>query len=233
MNGALIPHAPLLLEGVGAGDDSLREVREGIARVTVPDDATVLVASPHGAGPTFYARPSGALAGFGIEAIEVEPPAAAGDVTEILRGWAAGTVDEPLDHGSVVPLRMMGVTQPTAAISIGRDASGLARAIAEIASTRDVFVICSAHTSARLTERAPLPYSFDAVRLDARLVSDIEGDCAAALRAAPDLEVIGGSCSGPTLSLFGELFAGRQGVVQAYASPFGVGYPVVTADLDA
>jgi hypothetical protein len=232
LNGALIPHAPLLLEEVVAGGESLREIREGIARVNVPADTTVLVASPHGGGPSFYARPSGSLAGFGIEAIEVEPPTAAADVTEILQGWAGDTVEEPLDHGSVVPLRLLGVTQATAAVSVGSDASGLARAIAEIASTQDVFVICSAHTSARLTERAPLPYSFDAVRLDARFVSDIEQDCAAAVRGAPELETVGGSCSGATLSLFGELFAGRPAVVQAYASPFGVGYPVVTAELD-
>lgn len=232
MNGALIPHAPLLLEEIVSGADSLREVREGIARVTVPTDATVVMASPHGEGSCVYGRPSGSLSGFGFEGVEVDPPAASTEVTEILQRWAGRVVDGRLDHGGVVPLRLLGIAQPVVAVSVESDAPGLARAIAEVAQTQDVFVICSSHTSARLTERAPLPYSFDAVRLDARFVTDIEQDCVAALRAAPDLETIGGSCSGATLSLFGELFAGRPATVQAYGAPFGIGYPVVTAEVD-
>lgn len=232
MNGALIPHAPLLLEEVFPGEDSLREVREGIARVRVPPDATVVIVSPHGDGPSLYARPSGSLAGFGIEGVEVDPPTASSEVSEILQRWTDAAIDGPLDHGCVVPLRLLGIAQPVIAVSVDGHVSDLARAIAEIATTRDVFVICSAHTSARLTERAPLPYSFDAVRLDARLVTDIEKDCAAAVEVAPALETVGGSCSGATLSLFGALFAGRAGTIHAYGAPFGIGYLVVTAGLD-
>ncbi len=232
MNGALIPHAPLLLEEVLAGGDSLREVREGIARVTVPVDATVVVASPHGDGSFVYARPSGSLAGFGIEGVEVDPPTVSNEATVILQKWGGAAHERRLDHGAVVPLHLLGIAQPVVAVSVAGDAPGLARAIAEIATVQDIFVICSAHTSARLTERAPLPYSFDAVRLDARFVADVEKDCGAARDAASELESVGGSCSGATLRLFGELFAGRPATIQAYGSPFGVGYPVVIAEAD-
>lgn len=213
-------------------DESLREIREGIARVTVPADATVLVVSPHGHGSSVYGRPSGSLAGFGLEGVEVDLPTASSDVTEVLQGWAGGAIEKQLDHGAIVPLRLLGIAQPVVAVSVGSDASGLSRAIRDIATIHDLFVICSAHTSARLTERAPLPYSLDAVRLDAGFVTDIEQDCAAALVGAADLETVGSSCSGATLSLFGALFSGRPGTVQAYGAPFGVGYPVVTAEID-
>ena len=161
MNGALIPHAPLLLEEVSDGGDSLREVREGIARVMVPANATVVVASPHGDGSFVYARPSGSLAGFGIAGVEVDPPTVASETTEILEKWGGVGHERRLDHGAVVPLRLLRIAQPVAAVSVAGDVPGLARAIAEIATVQDVFVVCSGHSSARLTERAPLPYSLE------------------------------------------------------------------------
>ena len=108
----------------------------------------------------------------------------------------------------------------------------LTRKVRDAAVETETFVFASAHTSARLTERAPLPYSYDAVRLESCFITEIESDCAAAREMADELRTVGNTCSHATLRAFGELFAGAEGNVMAYGSPFGVGYPVVTAEID-
>jgi hypothetical protein len=196
----------------------------------VPEDAVVVVASPHGTGSFVYARPSGSLAGFGFAGVDVDIPIAIEHVDPIF-DWEV-VENGPLDHGAVVALHLLAIAQPTIAVSVTGDASGLARAIEKVAATRSTFVICSAHTSACLTERAPVPYSIDAIRLDARFITEVESDCGVARDLAPEFETIGASCSRSTLQLFGELFAGTPGKVQAYGAPAGVGYPVVTVARD-
>lgn len=227
MNGALIPHAPLLLEEVTPDREGVGAVLEAIAGIAVPGEALVVLATSHGGSGYVYERARGSLAGFGIAGVGVDAQAL---VPESLRAWGP-VEDRPLDHGALVPMRLLGISDAVA-VSVDADTRSVAGAIEKLAVERDVFVVCSAHTSARLTDRAPLPYSFDAVRLDARFVGDIETDCAAARDLADELVTIGGSCSGPTLKLFGELFAGRGSAVRAYGAPFGVGYPVVVADDD-
>jgi len=227
VNGALIPHAPLLLEEAAPDREALRVVLEAIAAIAIPEDAIVVIATPHGGGAFVYGETHGSLGGFGIGGVEVDIQAT---VPEPLRAWGA-MEDRALDHGALVPMRLLGLSNAVV-VSVDGSSSPV-EAIEKVAAEQDVFVVCSAHASARLTERAPLPYSFDAVRLDARFVGDVEQDCAAARHLADDLVAVGGSCSGPTLELFGELFSGRGSTVSAYAAPFGVGYPVVIADRDA
>lgn len=226
MNGALVPHAPLLLEEVAPDRETLRPVLEAIAALVVPEDALVVLVTPHGGGGFLYEGARGSLAGFGIPDVEVDIPVT---VPDQLRAWG-GVEDQALDHGALVPIHLLGLSEAVV-VSLD-DGASPAGAIGKLAAERDVFVVCSAHTSARLTERAPLPYSFDAVRLDARFIGEVEQDCGAARDVADDVVSVGGSCSGPVLRLFGELFAGRGSTVSAYAAPFGVGYPVVVADND-
>ena len=143
-------------------------------------------------------------------------------------------LDEPLDHGALVPLLSLGVTGDVVAVGLaqGSDVTETIGKIKSVVAERDGFILASAHTSARLTERAPLPYTFDAVRLESRLITDIESDCGALRSAAGSLEAVGGTCSRTTLEAFGALFSGAEGNVLAYGFPFGVGYPVVTAQID-
>jgi aromatic ring-opening dioxygenase LigB subunit len=231
LNGALVPHAPLLLEEISPGDESVRAIRAAIAGIAVSTDAIVVVVTPHGDGSFIYARPWGSLAGFGIDGVAVDLRMAGPEVHDVFARWAH-IVEDRLDHGALVPLHLLDVSNPVVAVSVAGDVPGLARSIRDIATHHEVFVICSAHTSARLSERAPLPYSPDAVQLDKRFVAEVEDDCGFARTLAPELASVGGSCSGSTLALFGELFAGSPGSLRAYEAPFGVGYPVVTADRD-
>ena len=231
MTGALVPHAPLLLEEVSPGDQSAQEIRVAIAGIGVSPEAAVVVVTPHGDGSFVYARPSGSLAGFGIGGVGVDQRMAEHELFDVFQEWGP-RVEEALDHGALVPLRLLDVPNPVVAVSVAGDVGDLARAIEDLAIRYELFVICSAHMSARLSERAPLPYSADAVHLDKLLVGEVEDDCGVARTLAPDFASVGGSCSESTLALFGELFAGRPGSLRAYQAPFGVGYPVVTAERD-
>lgn len=228
MRGALVPHAPLLLPEVTSKADDLRDIWVGLSRVRIPQDSSVIVLTPHSQETGVYAVNEGSLSGFGLP--------------EISGKWATGPIDGldlpvlegPLDHGALVPLLSLGVTAQVVAIGLA-DVSDMSDTLAKIrafAAERDGFVLASAHTSARLTERAPLPYWFDAVRLESRLITDVESDCDAISAAAEGLESVGGTCSRTTLEAFGGMFSGAEGTVLAYGFPFGVGYPVVTAEID-
>ena len=183
--------------------------------------------TPHSDDFGCYTRAEGSLKGFSLD-IEGTFPVAQG----VDLGLPA--LDEPLDHGALVPLLLMEVTSPVSVVGLqdSSDVSNLARKVRTIAADEEIFVLASAHTSARLTEKAPLPYSYDAVRLESRFITEIEADCAAARELADELRTVGNTCSRSTLRAFGELFAGVEGNVMAYGAPFGVGYPVVTAEID-
>ena len=223
-----MPHAPLLLPEVTTKTDDLRDIWDGLRRVPVPEEGLVILLTPHAPSTGIYRVTEGSLGGFGLPALSGK--------------WTTGPTDEldlpvldgRLDHGALVPLLSMGVAAEVVAIGV-TDVPDMSDTVAKIevfAAERDAFVLVSAHTSARLTERAPLPYSFDAVRLESRLITAIESDCDAVRAAAESLATIGGSCSRTTLEAFGALFAGAEGNVLAYGFPFGVGYPVITAEID-
>jgi hypothetical protein len=227
LRGALVPHAPLLLPEVTPKGDGLRDIWDALGRIRFEEEL-VIVLSPHAERTGVYRSLEGSLSGFGLPHVGGQFAAAVG--SDLPLSW----LDTPLDHGVLVPLLLF--RAPNDAIAIGlagmsdmSDALGVIRGLAE---KRDVFVLASAHTSARLTERAPLPYSFDAMRLESRFITEIEADCAVAKDLADELWAVGDSCSRTTLSAFGDLFSGAEGTVLAYAAPFGVGYPVVTAQID-
>jgi hypothetical protein len=223
LRGALVPHAPLLLPSVTATGDDLRDIWDGLNRLRIPEDSLIVLLTPHAGAPGVYTQVRGSLAGFGID---IEGDFVIGLVDDL----GMPVIDGSLDHGALVPLLLL--QPPNPVVVMGGETPDILGSVRTIAESREVFVIASAHTSARLTERAPLPYSFDAVRLDARLITDIEADCAAARDLADELWAVGDSCSRSTLRAFGELFAGTPGKVVAYGAPFGVGYPIVTAEVD-
>jgi hypothetical protein len=225
VRGALVPHAPLLLPEVTSKGDALRDIWDGLSRLRIEPDALVIVLSPHAPATGIYERPVGSLAGFGLPGIRGEFKA----------GSASLTLDplrEPLDHGALVPLLLLDIPNEVVAIGMPEASTDVVRELKALGAERELFVLSSAHTSACLTERAPLPYSFDAVRLESRFITEIESDCAAALDLADGFNTVGGSCSHSTLSAFGDLFAGAEGSVLAYGSPFGVGYAVIAAEID-
>lgn len=227
MRGALVPHAPLLLPEVTTKTEDLRDIWDGLSRVRIAEGDLVVVLTPHAETTGVYAAPAGSLSDFGLPEVSGKweaSPEATGSLP---------VIGAPLDHGALVPLLLLGVTVPVCAIGVTTaDLASVVDVVRDLAAKHEVFVLVSAHTSACLTERAPLPYSFDALRLESRLITDLETDCVAARDAAEVLATVGGSCSRFTLATFGMLFAGAAGNVLAYGSPFGVGYPVVTAEVD-
>jgi hypothetical protein len=221
VSGALVPHAPLLLPEVTTEAEVLRELWEGLSRVRIPEGATVVVLTPH-APRGVYARNEGTLAAFGLPDIAVSAPR--GDVELDLP-----TIDDGLDHGALVAMRLFDLSGPVTVVGCG-ETSDVSDMLKEL-DLDELFVLASAHTSVRLTERAPLPYSFDAVRLESRFITEIETDCKVAADLADEMWAAGDTCSRWTLRAFGELFGGAEGQVLAYGSPFGVGYPVITAEI--
>lgn len=228
MRGALVPHAPLLLPEVTSKADDLRDIWDGLSRVHIHEGGPVVVLTPHSSRTGVYATNEGSLSGFGLPGLSGKWPRG------LMDGLDLPVLDEPLDHGALVPLLSLGVTGEVVAVGLsqGSDVTETMGQIKSVVAERDGFILASAHTSARLTERAPLPYTFDAVRLESRLITDIESDCGALRSAAESLEAVGSTCSRTTLEAFGTLFSGTEGNVLAYGFPFGVGYPVVTAQID-
>lgn len=234
MRGALVPHAPLLVSKVTAQTEVVRDVLEGIARIEVPPGATLVVVSPYADETFIYAAAEGSLASFGVSDVAARFATGAGVRARLAELMQAPIEDRPLDHGALVALTLLGVSNEVVVVGVSdvSDAAGVSRALGVLAADTEVFVVVSANTSARLTERAPLPYSYDAVRLESRLIAELETDCKVATMMATELAEVGGSRSAPTLAVFGELFAGVRGDVLAYGSPFGVGYLVATAETD-
>lgn len=207
---------------------------EGIAKIEVPPGATLVVVSPYADETFIYAAAEGSMASFGVSDVAARFATGVGVKTRLAELMQVPIEDRSLDHGALVPLMLLAV--PNEAVVIGvsdvSDAPGVSRALGMLTADTEVFVVASANTSACLTERAPLPYSYDAVRLESRLITELETDCKVATTMATELAEVGGSRSAPTLAVFGELFAGVRGDVLAYGSPFGVGYLVATAETD-
>lgn len=234
--GAVVPHAPLLLREV-AGERNAAATAAISAAVAALDpgaaDVTV-IASPHGRATGVYARAEGNLDAFGPRDVSAS---AAGDpafAAALAEEWGVPLLEEPADHGIVVPLRLLRVGSPVVAVAFAEgvapgaarsEAESLARALAAVADRRSVSFVASANTSAGLGERAPLP-SLDGA-------SAAEEAVLRALRESPgdlgghlDALAAAGSCATAPLAAFALLFAGRTCEVLAYEHPFGVGYPV-------
>jgi hypothetical protein len=229
--GAILPHAPLLLEAVSGPLIVERAARflGPLAKLELPDVQALVIASPHGPSPGVYAGRRGDLAGFGCPDVAAEATAAPDLAGEITRTWRTDSLGSALDHGIVVPLcldLMPDVPVVAAVVPDAAQGKALADALLQIAQRRGtrIGVVASAHTSVALTERAPLGYREEAVELEKRFLQELQRDASAATSFATDLESIGGSCGAGPFTVFGRLFEGRQTTLVAYDHPFGVGY---------
>ncbi|HEX2195821.1 MAG TPA: hypothetical protein VHJ76_02750 [Actinomycetota bacterium] len=229
--GAVVPHAPLLLPEVAGKKNAsaTAPVAEAVASLDLGDPDVTLIASPHGSTTGVYARVEGNLDAFGPRGVDVSAPTDAELAAALAREWGRPLLDEPADHGIVVPLRLLAATSPVVAVALGPDdADAFVQALLGVTRDRAIAFVASANTSAGLDERAPLP-SLDGAR-------DADEDVLDALRERPadlgrrlDALAAAGSCAVATLGAFGLLFPDRPCEVLAYAHPFGVGYPVAVA----
>lgn len=153
--------------------------------------------------------------------------------------WGRPLLDDPCDHGVVVPLLSGAIGDvPVVACTLdeitGTNASSVqgaideaclfADALSSLADDRDILFAASAHTSAALTDRAPLTFRAEGLALDEEIKTAMESDVGALEAIPPELWEAGGACGAGPLTALGVLFNGSKATMISYEQPFGVGY---------
>jgi hypothetical protein len=243
VHGAVVPHAPVLLEEIQPSLDEGRRVRKAIDALDFSGADVIVVVSPHASSAGIYERCEGSLSGFGIDDFEVESDTDAELRLALERAWGRPQIDGQLDFGIAVPLLLgLGAGHPVVAVSLppttgpgssslpdALDAStSLARALTASANELSVAVgVCvSAHASAGLSHRAPLTLVSGARDADRDLISSLEEDPASIAGLTGRLHEIGQACGVGPLAAFGQLFGGWRTEGVTYEAPYGVGYMV-------
>jgi Catalytic LigB subunit of aromatic ring-opening dioxygenase len=239
--GAVVPHAPVLLERLQPSLEEGRRVRAAIASLDLSGAETLVIVSPHGSRAGVYGRAHGSLAGFGVDGAVVDrrgDPEAARSLAE---AWGRPLLDDPLDHGMVVPLLLgLGGDLPVIGVALPEltgpgasplsevldEASSVARAIASFATDRALAVIASAHSSAALSARAPLTEVAGAREIDAKVVEALEHDPTRLGELLEPMHRVGGACGVGPLATLNELAAGWGSDELLSAAPYGVNYLV-------
>lgn len=216
-----------------AGRDVAPAVTSAARELRLGEADAVVLASPHGASTGVYAKPAGSLDAFGPRGIAAAAPTDEELLRTLADAWGPPVLDAPADHGIVVPLRLLGgVTAPVIAVTFAEATDGLVEGAALAAALADldatVAFVASAHTSAGLTEHAPLPSlpgavaaeraALDALMTDPRLLPD----------RLPALAAAGSCASGP-LAALAFVLGERPCELRAYEHPFGVGYAVAVS----
>jgi aromatic ring-opening dioxygenase LigB subunit len=224
----VVPHAPVLLLRDGGIPPS--------DRFNVDAETAVLI-SPHGSRSGVYGTTAGDLSGFGVTDVAVEQATNVALTSTIATKWGLPTLDEPLDHGAVVPLAMgIGRDLPVVICTLpevtGPDAADIDVAIAEanrlaeilLVLEEDCALVCSAHGAASLSGRAPLLPNPSGTELQKRIREALSGDVSELLSIPTQLWREAGSCGAGPLTLFARVFEGRSSELLGEESPFGVGY---------
>lgn len=143
-------------------------------------------------------------------------------------------LDDPLDHGIVVPLELLAWSDPVVAVGFAEDepdVAGAALSLADTMGSIEADVVASVNGGVGVTARGPLTELPRGRELEEELRGALGGDPALLEEVAPRLATEAGSCGLGPLLVFARLFAGASMEVLAHEWPFGVGYPVaVTRD---
>lgn len=241
ISGAVLPHAPLLLEPLSS-EETRRAgaaVRSAAGSLDLGDVDLVVLVSPHGPRTGVYPAAAGSLDDLGVRGVEARRTTDVDALRALARAWGVGVVDEPADHGVVVPLLLRGWAAPVVAVCFedrcgggpppqpaGELGGALAAAIAELAGSVDVALVASCNGAIGLTPRAPLTELPGARAAELELIAALEEDVGLVEGAAPRLAEAGGSCALGPLTVLARLFSGRRGRVLAHECPVGVGYLV-------
>jgi MEMO1 family protein len=192
----LLPHAPILVPGVGGKDlvhveSTVKAMRKVASHTLAAQPDTIVLVSPHsprraGAfGLWSTPRLSGSLARFGSPGDQVDLPLDSVFVDRLeletkqhgLHTWRIK--EEDLDHGAVVPLHYLvaaGWKGATVIVSLNNPGEGgldeLGQAIAATAQNlkRRTAIIASGDMSHRLTKTAPCGYDPAGHRFDETFV---------------------------------------------------------------
>ena len=241
VRGAMVPHAPLLIESIQPNLDAGRWLRSAIAGLDLEGVETVILVSPHGKNPGVYAGPNGSLTGFGISVPASKRRGDADLGRALAEAWRRPLLEEPADFGVVVPLVLglggelpvVGVALPEITGPQGASASDaiataaeLTHALETIVAERDFAIVASAHSSAGLSPRAPLTEVPGAADVDADLRDALAQDPARVIELIDDLHSVGDACGVAPLAALTPLLSGWSNRSLRVESPFGVGYIV-------
>ncbi|HJR44710.1 MAG TPA: hypothetical protein VJ927_03840 [Actinomycetota bacterium] len=231
--GAIVPHAPLLAPDISGSHElgaleGVRAAARAVARAWSPP--TVLI-SPHGSRSGVYRSTRGDLGAFGVPRAH-----ALGDIdtraSEVLsERWGRPFLEEPLDHGIVVPLLITGYQGPLVAVALAEegdlaeDVGHLAKALADLDGAT---VVASVNSGAGITSRAPLTELPGAAALEDELAEALRRDVGSVADLARRLRDAGGSCAMGPLLVLAHLFDGIAAVVDSHEWPVGVGYLVAS-----
>ncbi len=239
--GAVVPHAPVLLEAIQPSLDEGRRVRKAVSELDLSGAEAVVIVSAHGSVAGVYERVEGSVGGFGIEGLEVARDTDAELVRSLVDAWGHAPVDAPVDFGIVVPLLLgFGDGLPVVAVTLPEttgpkanemsDALDAARTLSEalrrVADARELAVVASGHASAGLTDRAPLTKVSGAADVDRELVAVLDEDPGLVDGLLARLRETGDACGIGPLAVIAHLFAGWGSEGVTYEAPFGVGYLV-------
>lgn len=240
ISAVVVPHAPLLLEGVGAADPARLALTDAVGGLTTSGDVTVLL-SPHGDRAGVYREADGSLDPAGVRGIDVSVPVADETASALAAEWAKPLLDGPLDHAAVVALRLLDPQTPVVVaclseVSVKGGVEGpqaieegvaFARAVRGLSdgSGPTAVLVATAHTGAALTERGPLGKRWSALELEEHLRKALQAEPSRLGSLAFDLWLESGSCSPGLWAALGELASG-PGEVRAYDASAGVGYVV-------
>lgn len=238
--GAIVPHAPLLVEGVSGSTvtAAVAQTVEAMGTVQLACPELIVLLSPHGAETGVYRRPRGSLANFGTPSVSVDRVTDAEVATRLAEDWRHPVLESEADHGVVVPLRLLPSTDvPVVACTLRggdpianarRDAESLAAVLRRLADSRPLAFLASMNTSSALSARAPLAERPEGRALDAAILDRVSGERASNW-VPDDMWSAGGSCGAGPFAAWMLLCAGLLLEEVSYESPFGVGYLVTVA----
>jgi hypothetical protein len=245
LQGLIVPHAPVLLADRGYPEilDDARRIRMAASRLVQASSRVVIIVSPHGADGGVLSAASGSLDGFGMNGFKMIAEVDADVAGALSRAWGRPLRDLPADHGAVVPFLLLESGELPVVVAAIREVSGtrgtpepaiadgasLAAALNETVAEIPATVVLSAHTSAALSDRAPLLDRPAGHRLHRAVVHALESDIGLLREIGPDLWREAGSCGAGPLTVAGHLWAGRPARILAAASSTGVGY--IVADI--
>jgi AmmeMemoRadiSam system protein A/AmmeMemoRadiSam system protein B len=251
----LVPHPPLIVPGVGAGDE-IPDTRAAYERVAAEAAAlqpeTIVIYSPHRIlyGDYFHLSPGAAARGdigqfrapqvhFEVQ-YDQELAAAIVDAAEALDLPAGflGERDPELDHGTMAPLYFLHPALPEAKI-VRMSLSGLSlidhyrlgMCVAEaIRQTgRRTLVIASGDMSHKLKADGPYGLAPEGAQHDAYVRSCLEdADIRRLLRIDPHVRSAAAECGFRSIVMAAGALDGLalDGQVYSYEGPYGVGYMV-------
>lgn len=249
IKGYLVPHPPLLIPGVGKGNEipNTRKAMEKIAcEIKELNPETVIIISPHSIlyGDYFHISPGGSgegdLGKFGVKNIKfaVDYDQEFARTIALFAGVAglpAGSLGErepALDHGVMVPLHFVKAKRIIRISLSGLSALehyrfGMCIAKAGEKLDRSYVVIASGDMSHKLKSEGPYGYAAEGPQFDNLIRTCVEnGEWQKVMQIDPDFAENAAECGLKSLVMMLGVFDGQKidSRVLCYEGPFGVGY---------